>query len=53
MVLIAVTGYGRDEDQRRAREAGFDHHLTKPVEIEALLPRLKARDEGTSPRSFG
>jgi CheY-like chemotaxis protein len=30
--LIAVTGYGRDEDRRRSREAGFDLHLTKPVD---------------------
>jgi signal transduction histidine kinase/CheY-like chemotaxis protein len=30
--LIAVTGYGRDEDRRRSRQAGFDHHLTKPVD---------------------
>ncbi|HYG62126.1 MAG TPA: MEDS domain-containing protein [Thermoanaerobaculia bacterium] len=30
--LIAVTGYGRDEDRRRSREAGFDVHLTKPVD---------------------
>jgi hypothetical protein len=27
-----VTGWGQDRDQRRAREAGFDHHLTKPAE---------------------
>jgi len=31
-MLVAVTGYGQDEDRRRSREAGFDHHLTKPVE---------------------
>jgi PAS domain S-box-containing protein len=39
-LLVAVTGWGQDEDRRRAREAGFDHHLTKPVEpvaLEALL----------------
>ncbi len=30
--LIAVTGYGRDEDRRKSREAGFDQHLTKPVD---------------------
>lgn len=30
--LIALTGYGREEDQRRALEAGFDLHLTKPVD---------------------
>jgi PAS domain S-box-containing protein len=32
LVLIAITGYGQEEDQRRAREAGFDHHLAKPVD---------------------
>ncbi|MEO8006678.1 MAG: MASE1 domain-containing protein [Betaproteobacteria bacterium] len=36
MVLIAVTGYGQDEDRRRSREAGFDHHLVKPVNAAAL-----------------
>jgi two-component system CheB/CheR fusion protein len=34
--LIAVTGYGREEDRRRAFEAGFDEHLTKPVKFESL-----------------
>jgi signal transduction histidine kinase/CheY-like chemotaxis protein len=37
--LIAVTGYGRDEDRRRSKEAGFDLHLTKPVDP-AQLARL-------------
>jgi PAS domain S-box-containing protein len=32
VLIIAVTGWGQEEDRRRAREAGFDHHLTKPVE---------------------
>jgi CheY-like chemotaxis protein len=44
--LIAVSGYGREEDRRRCREAGFDHHLTKPVEpgeLERLLATLPAR----------
>jgi CheY-like chemotaxis protein len=36
MSLIALTGWGQDEDKRRALEAGFDHHLTKPVEVIAL-----------------
>lgn len=36
MVLIAVTGYGQDEDRRRSREAGFDHHLVKPVDAASL-----------------
>ena len=34
--LIAITGYGQAEDQRRAYEAGFDAHLTKPVAPERL-----------------
>jgi PAS domain S-box-containing protein len=38
--MIAVTGYGRDDDRRRSREAGFDHHLTKPVEPEEVLQLL-------------
>jgi PAS domain S-box-containing protein len=35
-LLVAVTGYGQDEDRRRSAEAGFDYHLTKPVDPEAL-----------------
>jgi PAS domain S-box-containing protein len=34
--LIAVSGYGREEDRRRARDAGFDAHVTKPVEPDVL-----------------
>jgi DNA-binding response OmpR family regulator len=43
MALIALTGWGQDEDKRRALEAGFDHHLTKPVDaaaLEELLARI-------------
>jgi DNA-binding response OmpR family regulator len=36
MTLIAVTGWGQAEDKRRALEAGFNLHLTKPVEVAAL-----------------
>ena len=39
-VLIAVTGWGRPEDRDRSREAGFDHHFTKPVILERLLEVL-------------
>jgi CheY-like chemotaxis protein len=35
-VLLAMTGYGRDQDRREAIEAGFDLHLLKPLELEAL-----------------
>ena len=40
--LIAVTGYGQPEDIRRAMEAGFDHHMVKPVEPRALVSLLDA-----------
>jgi PAS domain S-box-containing protein len=36
VVLVALTGYGRDEDREAAHRAGFDHHLAKPVEPDAL-----------------
>jgi CheY-like chemotaxis protein len=35
-VLVAISGYGRDEDRVTAREAGFDHHYVKPVEFATL-----------------
>jgi signal transduction histidine kinase len=36
LLMIALTGYGRDEDRRRSAEAGFNAHLVKPVDIAAL-----------------
>ena len=36
ITLIALTGWGQEEDKRRAAEAGFDHHITKPVDVRAL-----------------
>jgi CheY-like chemotaxis protein len=36
-VIIAVSGYGRPEDRRQGREAGFDHHLIKPVDHDRLI----------------
>ena len=40
--MIAITGYGGEEDRRRALESGFDFHLTKPANPEALLRLLTA-----------
>ena len=36
IVLVAVTGWGQDEDRRRSQHAGFDHHLVKPVDPASL-----------------
>lgn len=47
IVLIALTGWGKEEDKRRSQEAGFNHHLVKPVELSALeklLAELSPRD---------
>jgi CheY-like chemotaxis protein len=41
-VLVAVTGYGLESDRVRSQEAGFDHHLVKPVDFDELLELLAA-----------
>jgi CheY-like chemotaxis protein len=46
-LLIAVTGYGRDSDIARARAAGFDHHLVKPVDYDKLRAMLAERFGGS------
>ena len=45
LVLVALTGWGQEEDKRRAGEAGFDRHLTKPVDpaaLEKLVSELRS-----------
>jgi CheY-like chemotaxis protein len=42
-LLVSITGYGQEEDRRRAHDAGFDHHLTKPVDPD-ILSRLIHQD---------
>jgi CheY-like chemotaxis protein len=50
-MLIALTGYGQQEDFERAREAGFDHHFVKPADLRAIqevihtAPQHQVRDE--------
>jgi PAS domain S-box-containing protein len=46
--LIALTGWGQDDDRRRALEAGFDHHLTKPVDPEQLESLIAGRSPAAS-----
>jgi CheY-like chemotaxis protein len=54
--LIALTGFGHDEARRRVREAGIDHHLVKPVDLDHLLRLLgevasgAAAGEAAAPR---
>ena len=43
VLLIAVTGYGLPEDRRRSAAAGFDHHLVKPLDPQALAALLGGR----------
>jgi DNA-binding response OmpR family regulator len=38
--LIALTGWGQEDDKRRSSQSGFDEHLTKPVDPELLLQRI-------------
>jgi len=47
MMLIALTGWGQEEDKRQTKEAGFDQHIVKPVDPESLLKML----EGFSKRN--
>jgi len=44
-VLVALTGWGQEEDRRRTKEAGFDHHLIKPADL-ATLQKLLASLNG-------
>jgi DNA-binding response OmpR family regulator len=40
--LVALTGWGQEEDRRRSREAGFDEHVIKPIDPAALLTLLRS-----------
>jgi CheY-like chemotaxis protein len=49
-VFIALTGWGQEEDRQRTRDAGFDHHLLKPVNVGALkvlLTEAQGRKESS------
>lgn len=47
-LLIAITGYGREEDVRKATDAGFNLHLAKPVDAVALAQLVGQHDTGSA-----
>lgn len=46
--LVALTGWGQDEDRKRSRESGFDHHLVKPVDAGELIALLRSSQRDPS-----
>lgn len=44
-LLISISGWGQDEDRRRSQEAGFNHHLVKPVFFDVLMPLVRQIDK--------
>lgn len=52
MVLVAMTGYGQERDRQLAREAGFNHHLVKPADLDELLRILAGVAEGSAASSL-
>jgi CheY-like chemotaxis protein len=48
LILVALTGWGSEDDRKQARNIGFNHHLTKPVKIEMLHSLLIEMDETTN-----
>jgi CheY-like chemotaxis protein len=57
VLIVAMTGWGQEEDRRRSSEAGFDGHMVKPIEHTALLRLLEtmstALDGGSVPSAAG
>jgi len=51
MFLIALTGWGQEQDRRRTEAAGFDHHLVKPVSSDTVLELIASLGLGQSARS--
>jgi two-component system CheB/CheR fusion protein len=47
VLLIALTGYGQEEYRRRSEEAGFDHHVLKPVDLRKLQSLISTFDART------
>ena len=51
ILLIAVTGHGTEDDRERSREAGFDHHLVKPIDLRNMITLL-TRSRLPAPESW-
>ncbi|MDR3621614.1 MAG: response regulator [Paludisphaera borealis] len=49
VVLVALTGWGTDEDRRKSKDAGFDHHFVKPVDVDAVESMLRNLDRAQTP----
>jgi CheY-like chemotaxis protein len=49
VLLVAITGWGQEEDKRKAREAGFNHHFTKPADFEVLLQLIEQEMKDRTP----
>ena len=45
-LLVALTGWGKDEDRHRSNDAGFDAHVVKPVDVAKLLADVRAPRQG-------
>jgi signal transduction histidine kinase/ActR/RegA family two-component response regulator len=51
VTLVALTGWGQEQDRRASRSAGFDYHLVKPADLPAIEALLKSLETGPSTRS--
>jgi signal transduction histidine kinase/ActR/RegA family two-component response regulator len=49
LVIVAQTGWGQEEDRQRTHESGFDYHLVKPVDLQALMKLLAGLSHARSP----
>lgn len=48
VLIVAITGWGQEDDRKRARDAGFNHHFTKPVDFEMLLGLIDRQPPGAA-----
>jgi len=48
IVMVALTGWGQEDDRRKSQEAGFDHHMVKPLDYNELMKLLASLDAKAS-----